>query len=116
MTSRSGSFGFPPPQFVAPSLETIFTTPRNETYLTKLDADQFALRAGHYFGEINAVHAFREGNGRTQREFLRAVALYAAHPLSWVGLEPTEINEASRISFATGDNRLLTALIRKRLL
>jgi cell filamentation protein len=116
MTSRSGSFGFPPPRFIAPSLETIFAALRNEAHLRNLDADQFALRAGHYFGEINAVHAFREGNGRAQREFIRTLALYANHPLSWAALEPAEINEASRISFATGDSTLLSALIRKRLL
>lgn len=116
MTSRTGSFGFPPPQFIVPSLETLFGKLRAEGFLKKLDTDRFALRAGHYFGEINAVHAFREGNGRAQREFIRTLALVAGHPLSWKGLEPEEINTASRVSFATGDSAAMAALIRKRLL
>jgi cell filamentation protein len=115
MTSRSGSFGFPPPQFIEVSLENIFTALRDENHLAKLDADTFAVRAGHYFGEINAVHAFREGNGRTQREFIRELAMKAGHPLSWIGLRPDEINTASRISFATGDSSGLAEIIRKRL-
>jgi cell filamentation protein len=48
-----------------PSLEGIFADLKAENYLKQLDLDAFALRAGHYLGEINAVHPFREGNGRT---------------------------------------------------
>jgi cell filamentation protein len=116
MTSRTGSFGFPPPVYILPALETLFAALRAEDWLRKLDADRFALRAGHYLGEINAVHPFCEGNGRAQREFLRTLALSAGHRLSWVGLTPEENNAASRISFATGDSSGLAALIRKRLL
>ncbi len=116
MTSRSGSFGFPPPQFILPSLETLFQALKAEHHLKALAPDTFALRAAQYLGEINAIHPFREGNGRTQREFLRTLALQAGHRLTWAGLTPEENNEASRISFATGDNTLFAALIRKRLL
>jgi len=114
-TSRTGSFGFPPPQFLVPSLEGLFHDLKKEQYLRNLTADAFAQRAGHYLGEINAIHPFREGNGRTQREFLRTLALAAGHRLTWANLTPEENNEASRISFATGDTTLLSALIRKRL-
>lgn len=114
-TSRTNSFGFPPPQFIIPSLENIFTALRAENYLKHLDADRFALRAGHYLGEINAVHAFREGNGRAQREFIRSLALTVGHRLVWTGLTPDENNHASRISYATGDSSDLAALIRRRI-
>jgi cell filamentation protein len=114
-TSRTNSFGFPPPQFLVPSLETAFNQLRTENYLKNLDADHFAIRAGHYLGEINAIHPFREGNGRTQREFIRCVALTAGHRLVWRGLEPEENNSASRINYATGNSDALAAMIRKRL-
>ena len=65
MTARTGSFGFPPPQFLLPSLETLFKKLATETHLKNLNPDQFAERAGHYLGELNAIHPFREGNGRT---------------------------------------------------
>jgi cell filamentation protein len=114
-TSRTNSFGFPPPQFLVPSLETIFAALKVENHLKGLTADAFALRAGHCLGEINAVHPFREGNGRTQREFIRTLARQAGHRLTWAGLTPEENNEASRVSYATGDSAGLAALIRKRL-
>ena len=86
-----------------------------EKHLTGLTADVFATRAAHYLGEINAIHPFREGNGRTHREFIRTLALYAGHKLIWRNLTPEENNEASRISYATGNTTGLAALICKRL-
>ena len=115
-TARTNSFSFPPPIYIKSSLNTIFATLRAEDHLKHLNPDTFALRAGHYLGKINAVHPFREGNGRTQREFIRALALTAGHRLTWAGLEQEENNHASRISYTTGDSSLLAALIRKRLL
>ena len=44
-TSRTNSFGFPPPQFMVPSLETVFGTLRAEDHLKHLDADRFATQA-----------------------------------------------------------------------
>jgi len=114
-TSRTSSFGFPPPMYIASSLETIFGQLRGENHLQNLDADRFATRAGHYLGEINAVHPFREGNGRAQREFIRSLAAQAGYILVWHNLTSAENNEASRISFATGKSSGLAALIRKRL-
>jgi cell filamentation protein len=103
-TSRSDSFGFPPPQFMVPALEDLFAKLRRENQLRGLSKEAFAGRAAFYLGELNAIHPFREGNGRSQREFLRTLALQAGHRLTWAGLTPAENNEASRISFAKGDN------------
>ena len=114
-TARTNSFSFPPPVYILPSLETIFTNIRNENHLKHLDPDTFALRAAHYLSEINAVHPFREGNGRTQREFIRTLSLTAGHRLVWTNLTQQENNEASRISYATGDSSQLATIIRQRL-
>ena len=115
-TARTNSFSFPPPIYIIPSLETIFTNISTENHLKHLDPDTFALRAAHYLSEINAVHPFREGNGRTQREFIRTLALTAGHRLVWTNLTQAENNEASRISYATGDSTHLATIIRQRLL
>jgi cell filamentation protein len=86
-----------------------------ENYLRGLSPEAFAVRAGHYLGEINAVHPFREGNGRAQREFIRTLAVSAGHRLTWAALTPEENDGASRLSFAAGDSSELVAMIRKRI-
>ena len=62
------------------------------------------------------MHAFRDGNGRAQREFVRTLALHAGHRLVWTGLTKPENDEASRLSFAKADHSSLAAIIRTRLL
>jgi cell filamentation protein len=45
-----------------------------ENLLTGRTRDAFVARLAHYYGEINAIHPLREGNGRTQRAFLGQLA------------------------------------------
>lgn len=73
----------------------IFSKFKKENYLRGLDIDQFSKRAGHYLGEINALHPFREGNGRTQREFIREVALDAGYNLSFANVSGRQMIDAS---------------------
>ncbi len=69
-----------------------------EQYLRGLSRDEFAERLTYYYAEINAVHPFREGNGRTQRAFLRQLAMDADHSLGWEHLEPKMLVHASQRS------------------
>jgi len=43
---------------------------------------------------------------------IRTLALTAGHRLVWTNLTQAENNEASRISYATGDSSQLAAIIR----
>lgn len=55
--------------------EELFNHLKNDNYLHDLDRPTFAKKLAYYFSEINALHPFREGNGRSQREFVRVLAL-----------------------------------------
>ncbi len=87
----------------------------NENVLRGLEPRKFASRAAFYLGEINAIHPFREGNGRTQREFVRQLALAAGHPLSWAGFTQEEMVAASIQSHMRGDNSQLASLLERAL-
>ena len=43
--------------------------------ISKNDKKQLAYKLAEILDNINFLHPFREGNGRTQREFLRLLAL-----------------------------------------
>jgi cell filamentation protein len=53
-----------------------------------LPANEFAEKAAHFLGELNAIHAFREGNGRTQLTFFALLAHRAGQPLDLEKLDP----------------------------
>ncbi|WP_208440030.1 Fic/DOC family protein [Bartonella raoultii] len=85
-----------------------------EQYLRGLDMDEFSQRAGYYMGELNALHPFREGNGRTLREFMVQLAREAGYRISWKGITRQEMIEAS-IAAHFGNSEHLSILIRQNL-
>ncbi len=110
--SKSGHlFGLA--NFLEPSLQQILTKLEVEHHLARLDADTFAGRAAYFLGELNAAHPFREGNGRTQREFIRELGLKAGHYIDWRATTAKEMIEASQLSHRSGDSSLFLKLIQQ---
>ena len=58
-------------------------------------------RLAYYLGELNAVHPFREGNGRTQREFVRELALQTGYTIRWAPVTREAMLAASIENFQT---------------
>lgn len=83
------------PQYIEPSAAAIFRELRTENFLCRLDRDAFVGRLAYYLGEVNAVHPFREGNGRAQRAFFEQLARDAGFALDWQHLDPVRNVEAS---------------------
>lgn len=52
----------------------IFSELEKEEYLSGLSKENFAERIAYYASELNALHPFREGNGRTVKLFLGLLA------------------------------------------
>jgi cell filamentation protein len=76
-----------------------------------LDSRSFANRAGFYMSEINAIHPFRDGNGRAQREFVRQLGLEAGFVLDWGAVTAGRMRAASVESFTTGNSTALAGVI-----
>ncbi len=109
--SKGGNL-FGSAQFIEMALGGILEKLPRENFIQHLDRESFASRCGWYFGEINAIHPFREGNGRTQREFLRQLAAQAGYSLDWRRVDRDTMTAASRLSFSTGDNHSMVDIIR----
>jgi cell filamentation protein len=69
-----------------------------------VDTSQRPLRRPYYKGELNAIHPFREGNGRTQREFIRQLADRNGYSIDWSRASRDEMSGASKNSSQRGDN------------
>jgi cell filamentation protein len=64
-----------------------------------------------FLGELNAAHPFREGNGRTQREFIRELGLKAGHYIDWRATTIEDMTNASQLSHVSGDGSLFARLL-----
>ena len=93
----------------------IFAKLAEENYLQGLDAAEFSTRAAYYLGEINALHPFREGNGRTQREFITQLAYNNGYLIDWTNIREDDMIQASIESFHRRDNAKFAAFIRDNL-
>jgi cell filamentation protein len=51
-----------------------------------MEWEQFVGGFAMLYGDLNAIHPFREGNGRTQRAFLRQLAAHAGWTVDWSSL------------------------------
>jgi cell filamentation protein len=89
--------------FLEPALLQTMNKLAAENYLMNFDAARFAGRAAWFLGELNAAHPFREGNGRTQREFIRELGLKAGHYIDWRATTIEEMTNASKLSHVSGD-------------
>lgn len=74
---------------------------RRENHLQGLSKAQFVDRFAHHYAEINALHPFREGNGRATREFIGQLARQAGYELDQTRIDKVkaEWNLAAKLSF-----------------
>ncbi len=111
--SIGGGFWFCRHEFIASTLVDLFNKLRGENTLKNTTAQQFGARAGYYMSELNAVHPFREGNGRAQREFIRELGLKAGLHVDWTRATRDEMYSASVAGFQKGDSQAMEYLIAK---
>jgi cell filamentation protein len=71
--------------------------------LRGLPRQEFAHRAADIMAKINGIHAFREGNGRTQRVFVEELARQAGHTLDFSVVSQERMIEASIAAYERGD-------------
>jgi cell filamentation protein len=99
------------PQYIESSAAVIFRELHDEDCLRGLRHDMFVGRLAYYLGEVNALHPFREGNGRAQRAFFRQLARDAGFTLAWQHLDPVRSVEASA-AIVRGDPEPMREMLR----
>lgn len=94
------------PENIEDQAAKLFKGLEAEDYLQNLDAETFARKAAHFLAELNAIHAFREGNGRSQLSFFAMIADHAGHPLDFAKLDPETMLDAMIASFDRDEESL----------
>jgi cell filamentation protein len=85
--------------YIEMQVNSLFNKLKQENFLRGLSINAFAKRAAYYFAEINALHPFREGNGRVQREFIRTLALLNGYTIRYSTITPNRMLYACVESF-----------------
>lgn len=90
-----GNFRFAEFEFIDEQLNDLLNKLKKENYLIGLDKNNLAIRLAYYMSELNVLHPFRDGNGRTIREFIREIALRCGFILDLRESTPKEMFEAT---------------------
>jgi cell filamentation protein len=107
--SKGGSM-FCYPESIDREMSKLFASLTAQKHFKETTAKDFAAKAAHFLAELNAIHPFREGNGRAQLTFLTLLAEAAGHPLDIERLDPDAVMGAMIESFG-GDEKRLARLI-----
>jgi cell filamentation protein len=87
------------PQHIEAEANRLSNLLAKENHLKELDKPEFIERLAHHHGEFNALHPFREGNGRTMQVFVTDLSQKAGYELSFEHIDRKQWNIASRHSY-----------------
>ena len=81
--------------------------------VSALDRDEFTVRLAEQYSNLNVLHPFREGNGRTQRFFWNQVALAFGYELDWLSVTAEQNAEASAVAAVEMNYEPLVSMFRQ---
>jgi len=85
--SKDGSM-FCYPENIESEAKKLFTKLEQDIFLHDLPLEEFAEKSAAFLATLNAIHAFREGNGRTQLSFFLLLADQAGYSIDLEELDP----------------------------
>jgi cell filamentation protein len=109
MTKGGSAFCYP--ENISDQMNALFSHLDESEYFIGQSADRFAELSAHFLAELNAIHPFREGNGRCQNAFLALLGARAGHIINFSNLNAEAFLRAMVVSFGNNE-RLLSVEIR----
>jgi cell filamentation protein, protein adenylyltransferase len=98
------------PEHIAADADELFSWLARTNYLRDRSRENFVEGLTDFLSDLNALHPFRDGNGRTQRAFVGQLARDAGHPVHWVAMDAAENNAVSKAAHE-GDDGPLRAML-----
>lgn len=80
---KKGDTSFYPPNLIERELNRLFREIHSSGMLTEREVSKQIQNLSYIMSELNIIHPFREGNGRSIREFIRCMALKYGLHLNW---------------------------------
>lgn len=102
--------GFFPYQRLRDGAHNTFAQLHDDNLLRGLGRDEFVDKFAVHLDQVNHLHPFREGNGRTQRVFFDQLAQTAGYRLDWAQVDRARNDHASRAA-NHGDSAPLRAML-----
>jgi cell filamentation protein len=110
-TAKGGNW-FCYPEYITGQMDALFARLDDQAFQPGAASDTFIPALAEFVGELNAIHPFREGNGRAQLVFTRLLGQRTGHPFRLEGIEAEEFLQAMIASFSCNYAPLIDELER----
>ena len=87
------------PEYIDDQMKQLFTRLAERDFKPGVEADRFVFSLASFLTELNVIHPFREGNGRTQQTFFALLGHRAGHPFRLAALEADPFRRAMVASY-----------------
>ena len=91
-------FRFAEWEYIEDELDSLLNKLRSQNYLIGEGKEDISKGLAYYLADLNVSHPFREGNGRTIREFIRQLAFKDGYIFDLKNVSSKEFLEASKKS------------------
>jgi cell filamentation protein len=109
-TSKGGN-AFCYPENIRAQMDALFQALRSGDVFGEQNLDGFLQQIALFLGELNAIHPFREGNGRSQLAFIGLIGATFSHPFEFERLDRITFLPAMIASYF-GDTEPLIAQLK----
>lgn len=97
---------------IEPEANKLFRTLAKANWFEGLNRLELVTAVAEFFGDLNMIHPFREGNGRAQRILFEHIVINAGYQISWWAVEEEEWVQAN-IDAVTCDYRAMTEILER---
>ena len=101
---------FYPPNLIDRELDKVFAKIKEKNMLKETDEEKVFDNLAYVMAELNIIHPFREGNGRSIREFIRLMAKRMGYDLNWGNVDKEELLQVSILS--VDDYKVLVKILK----
>lgn len=109
--AKDGGDSFAPPQSIAVPVGHVTQKIFELGYLRELSGENLVQMVAYLYDYLNFAHPFREGNGRTQREFFAQLLAESHRGFEWGTITKSELHDACHRARNDGNLEPLAALI-----
>lgn len=93
-------------QYIEPEQQRIFSALKQDNYYFGLELEEFVPKIAWLASELNALHPFRDGNGRAIRAFLVLLAANVGYEIDYGKVDKDELIEADVKAFGGDMNSI----------
>ena len=103
VTMSKGDVAFLSDATLARAAQPLGTHLRDSDLLRAVAPAAYPVALSQVYGIANMIHPFREGNGRTQREFVTLLAAEGGYEVDWTAVTGARNNRVSREAMVLGE-------------